>query len=294
MMPAPARRRLILAAVACVSLVQAVPASGQDLLGETGTRGAGSTFVYPVLSRWSREYRAWLARGGDYPVAEASLDDPPASSALEYEPVGSLAGLLRLKAGAVDFAASDMPLKSDELNGLGLGQFPIVVGGVVVAVNADGVPSGRLKLTGPVLADIFLGRIARWSDPAIAGLNPGLRLPDAPIVVIHRSDGSGTTFNFTAYLSAVSAEWKLKGGVKPDGRLAHRDGRQRERGRRASGEGNTEFDRVRGVRASHPAWARARAAAEPRRPLRHGPMPRRSRPPPRARTGQPQPTSTSC
>jgi len=212
MMPAPARRRLILAAVACVSLVQAVPASGQDLLGETGTRGAGSTFVYPVLSRWSREYRAWLARGGDYPVAEASLDDPPASSALEYEPVGSLAGLLRLKAGAVDFAASDMPLKSDELNGLGLGQFPIVVGGVVVAVNADGVPSGRLKLTGLVLADIFLGRIARWSDPAIADLNPGLRLPDAPIVVIHRSDGSGTTFNFTAYLSAVSTEWKLKAG----------------------------------------------------------------------------------
>ena len=82
-----------------------------------------------------------------------------------------------------------MPLKSDELNGLGLGQFPIVVGGVVVAVNADGVPSGRLKLTGPVLADIFLGRIVRWSDPAIAGLNPDLRLPDAPIVVIHRSDG---------------------------------------------------------------------------------------------------------
>ena len=105
-----------------------------------------------------------------------------------------------------------MPLKSDELAGLGLGQFPIVVGGVVVAVNADGVPSGRLKLTGPVLADIFLGRIVRWSDPAIAGLNPGLRLPDAPIVVIHRSDGSGTTFNFTAYLSAVSAEWKLKAG----------------------------------------------------------------------------------
>ena len=213
MMPAPARRRHILAAVACVSLVQAVPASGQDLLGETGTRGAGSTFVYPLLSRWSREYRIWLARGGDYPVAEASLDDPSASSALEYEPVGSLAGLLRLKAGAVDFAASDMGLKSDELNGLGLGQFPIVVGGVVVAVNADGVPSGRLKLTGPVLADIFLGRIVRWSDPAIAGLNPDLRLPDAPIVVIHRSDGSGTTFNFTAYLSAVSAEWKLKAGA---------------------------------------------------------------------------------
>jgi phosphate transport system substrate-binding protein len=119
---------------------------------------------------------------------------------------------VRLKDRAVDFAASDMPLTSAELAAQGLGQFPIVVGGVVVAVNADGVPSGRLKLTGAVLADIFLGRIARWSDPAIVGLNPGLRLPDAPIVVIHRSDGSGTTFNFTAYLSAVSAEWKLKAG----------------------------------------------------------------------------------
>ena len=212
MMPASFQRRLILAALAGAAIVQAVPASGQDVLGETGTKGAGSTFVYPVLSRWSREYRAWLARGGDYPGLDASLDDPPASSTLEYEPVGSLAGLLRLKDRAVDFAASDMPLTSAELSGQGLGQFPIVVGGVVVAVNADGAPTGRLKLTGPVLADIFLGRIARWSDPAIAGLNPGLRLPDAPIAVIHRSDGSGTTFNFTAYLSAVSAEWKLKAG----------------------------------------------------------------------------------
>ena len=212
-MAAHVRRRIVLAAVTCASILHAVPASAQDVLGETGTRGAGSTFVYPVLSRWSHGYRAWLARGGDYPALEASLDDPPASSALEYEPVGSLAGLLRLEARAVDFAATDMPLTSAELARRGLGQFPMVVGGVVVAVNADGVPSGRLKLTGPVLADIFLGRVARWSDPAIVGLNPGLHLPDAPITVIHRSDGSGTTFNFTAYLSAVSAEWKRTAGA---------------------------------------------------------------------------------
>jgi phosphate transport system substrate-binding protein len=206
------RRRLVLAAVACLAMGLARPAVAQDVLGETGTKGAGSTFVYPVLSRWSQEYRAWLARGGDYPVAEGSLDDPPASSALEYEAVGSLAGLLRLKDRAVDFAASDMPLKHDELATLGLGQFPVVMGGVVVAVNADGVPSGRLKLTGPVLAEIFLGRITRWSDAAVVALNPDVRLPDAPITVVHRSDGSGTTFNFTAYLAAVSPEWKLKAG----------------------------------------------------------------------------------
>jgi phosphate transport system substrate-binding protein len=214
MMP-PVGRRLILAAIAGAAILPAAPACGQEGLGETGTKGAGSTFVHPLLSRWSREYRAWVARGGDYPGLEASLDDPSPSSTLEYEPVGSLAGVLRLKDRAVDFAASDMPLKRDELAGLGLGQFPIVVGGVVVAVNADGVPSGRLKLTGPVLADIFLGRITRWSDPAIVGLNPGLRLPDAPIAVIHRSDGSGTTFNFTAYLAAVSPGWKLEAGSGP-------------------------------------------------------------------------------
>jgi phosphate transport system substrate-binding protein len=224
-MQMPLRRRVVLAAVAFLAFAPSRPAIAQDVLGETGTKGAGSTFVYPVLSRWSVEYRTWLARGGDYPVAEGSLDDPPASSALEYEPVGSLAGLLRLKDRAVDFAASDMPLKSDELAALGLGQFPVVMGGVVVAVNADGVPSGRLRLTGPVLADIFLGRITRWSDSALSTLNPDLRLPDAPIIVVHRSDGSGTTFNFTAYLAAVSPEWKLKAGsglmvAWPTGRAA--------------------------------------------------------------------------
>jgi phosphate transport system substrate-binding protein len=118
-----------------------------------------------------------------------------------------------------------MPLKGDELAALGLAQFPLVMGGVVVAVNVDGVPSGRLKLTGPVLADMFLGRITRWSDPALSALNPDVRLPDAPIVVVHRSDGSGTTFNFTAYLAAVSPEWKLKAGsglivAWPTGRAA--------------------------------------------------------------------------
>jgi phosphate transport system substrate-binding protein len=184
------------------------PVSAQDVLGETGIKGAGSTFVYPVLSRWSREYRAALARGGDYAMANSGLDDPPAGSALEYEPVGSLAGTLRVKDGAVDFGASEMPLKSDELAALGLGQFPIVIGGVVVAVNLDGVGPGELRFTGPVLADIFRGAITRWSDPAIRALNPAVKLPAAEILVVRRSDGSGTTFNFTDYLSKVSPEWR--------------------------------------------------------------------------------------
>ena len=154
----------------------------------------------------------WLARGGEFPVANAGLEDPPASSALEYEPVGSLAGALRVKDRAVDFGASDMPLKSDELTSLGLGQFPIVIGGVVVAVNIDGVGPGGIRLTGPVLADIFLGKITRWSDSAIKALNPSVTLPDTMISVVHRVDGSGTTFNFTDYLSKVSPEWKLKVG----------------------------------------------------------------------------------
>jgi phosphate transport system substrate-binding protein len=203
----------VAAAIAVIAVVFGLPqpsVDAQDVLGETGVRGAGSTFVYPILSQWSREYRQFLARGGDYPVVDGGLDDPPASSALEYEPVGSLAGALRVKDRAVDFGATDMPLESGELAALGLAQFPLVIGGVVVAINVDGLPSGRLRLTGPVLADIYLGKIRRWSDPALVALNPGLRLPAEDIAVVHRSDGSGTTFNFTAYLAKVSPEWKLK------------------------------------------------------------------------------------
>jgi len=194
------------------AMTAAAPVLAQDVLGETGIKGAGSTLAYPVLSRWSLEYRNWLSRGGEFPAANSGLEDPPASSALEYEPVGSLAGTLRVKDGAVDFGASDMPMSSAELSQLGLAQFPIVIGGVVISVNVDGLEHGALQLTGPLVADIFLGRITRWSDPAIRAHNPGSKLPDAPIAVVHRSDGSGTTFNFTSFLSAVSPEWKLRAG----------------------------------------------------------------------------------
>ena len=210
----------------------------------------------PSSIRSSHAGRASTAPGwhaaATFRSPNGGLDDPPASSALDYEPVGSLAGTLRVKDRAVDFGASDMPLKPDELAALGLAQFPIVVGGVVVAVNVDGVPSGRLKLTGPVLADIFLGKIASWSDPAIAAINPDLSLPDAPIAVIHRSDGSGTTFNFTDYLSAVSPEWKLRAGsdlLVPGRPAPAPKGTRASRGRSS----HAELDRLPRFRAGPPA-----------------------------------------
>ena len=134
------------------------------MLGETGIKGAGSTFVYPVLSSWSREYRAWLARGGDFPVANAGLDDPPASSALEYEPVGSLAGTLRVKDRAVDFGASDMPLKSDELARWASVSSRSSMGGVVVAVNIEACRAVSIKLTGPAA-----GRCLSRQDRPLVG-----------------------------------------------------------------------------------------------------------------------------
>lgn len=160
----------------------------------TEITGAGSTFVYPILSKWSAQYTA------------------SSSDVVSYKSIGSGAGLGKIKAGAVDFGASDMPLKSDELETLGLFQFPIVIGGVVPVVNIEGVDPGQIKFTGPVLADIFLGKLNKWNDPAIRAINPGLKLPDAPIYVVHRLDGSGTSFNWANYLSKVSAEWKEKVG----------------------------------------------------------------------------------
>ena len=204
--------------VACVcsltvlTLTSSPGAHAQDVLGELGIKGAGSTFVYPVLARWSSDYRAARARATAFPVADSGLDDPAPNRMLEYEPVGSLAGILRLKDRAVDFAISDRPMRPAELAEAGLVQFPIVLGGIAIAVNLEGVGDEQLRLSGPILSDIFLGRISRWTDRAIAAQNLTLRLPDSPIVVIHRSEGSGTTFNFSNFLSEVSAEWRAKIG----------------------------------------------------------------------------------
>src|SRR5690348_10030446 len=160
----------------------------------TDITGAGSTFVYPVLSKWSAAY---AAKTGNH---------------VNYQSIGSGGGIAQIKAGTVDFGASDKPLSSDELAKAGLGQFPVVIGGIVPVVNIQGIASGRLKLDGATLAKIFLGEIKTWNDPAIAALNPGVKLPDTRITVVHRSDGSGTTFNFTDYLSKVSPAWKARVG----------------------------------------------------------------------------------
>jgi len=163
---------------------QGAPAS------ESGVTGAGSTFVYPVLSAWAADYQK---QGG---------------VAINYQSIGSGGGIAQVKAGTVDFGATDQPLASDDLAQSKLAQFPIVIGGIVPVINLGGIEPGKLKLTGPLLADIFAGRVTKWNDPAIAKLNSGLTLPGNNIAVVHRSDGSGTTFNFTHYLSQVSPTWK--------------------------------------------------------------------------------------
>jgi phosphate transport system substrate-binding protein len=163
-------------------------------VAEAAVTGAGSSFVYPVLSRWAADFKK---AGGDE---------------INYQSVGSGAGIAQIKAGTVDFGASDKPLTPGELSAAGLVQFPVVVGGIVPVINLSGLRPGRLHLTGPVLAAIFAGQVKKWNDPAIAKLNPGLKMPDMAISVVHRSDGSGTTFNFTHYLSQVSQGWKSKIG----------------------------------------------------------------------------------
>ena len=202
-----------IAVVAAALMLAALPAArAQDVFGENVVRGAGSTFAFPVISKWANGYQRWLANGGDFPSANAGLDNAAAGVALDYEPVGSLAGTMRAKQGAVDFGASDAPLRPDELAKINLVQFPLVIGGVVAVVNLDGVAPGAICFDGAVLADIFLGKIDNWSDPAIKALNPDLKLPDTKIAVIRRSDGSGTTFNFTDYLSRQSPAFKEKIG----------------------------------------------------------------------------------
>jgi len=160
--------------------------------------GAGSTFVEPVMSRWLADYDAGGRQGG--------------APKIVYQAVGSGAGIERIKARLVDFGASDKPLPPEELAKDGLAQFPVVIGGVVPVVNLHGVGPGDLHLTGPVLADIYLGRIRRWNDPAIARLNHALKLPPSAIVVVHRADGSGTTFNLVDYLAKSSPAWRAKVG----------------------------------------------------------------------------------
>jgi phosphate transport system substrate-binding protein len=156
--------------------------------------GAGATFPYPLYSKWAEAYKTKTGVG------------------LNYQSIGSGGGIKQIKAKTVDFGASDMPLEPKDLNESGLIQWPMIMGGVVPVVNVPGIGPGQVRLTGPVLAEIYLGKIAKWNDPAITKLNPGVKLPDQAISVVHRSDSSGTTFIFTHYLSQVSPEWKQKVG----------------------------------------------------------------------------------
>jgi phosphate transport system substrate-binding protein len=159
--------------------------------------GAGATFPFPIYAKWADSYKKETGNG------------------LNYQSIGSGAGIKQIKAKTVTFGATDAPLKAKELDEAGLVQFPMVMGGIVPVVNLDGVNSGDLVLDGPTLAKIYLGEIATWNDPAIQKLDPNLKLPNLPIAVIHRADGSGTTFNFTNYLSKVSNEWDSKVGSAP-------------------------------------------------------------------------------
>lgn len=180
--------RAATAALVAFNLVAATSALAQDVTG------AGATFPAPLYAKWADVYHK--ATGAK----------------INYQSVGSGAGLRQIRGKTVDFGASDMPLSDAELAADGLMQFPAVIGGVVPVINLKGVSPGQLKLSGAVLGDIFLGKISKWNDAAIAALNPGLALPDAAIAVVRRADGSGTTFIFTNYLSKTNAEWKAKVG----------------------------------------------------------------------------------
>lgn len=156
--------------------------------------GAGASFPAPLYAKWAADY------------------NKATSTKINYQSVGSGAGIRQIEAKTVDFGASDAPLKDDELAKKGLMQFPTVIGGVVPVVNIKGIAPGQLKLTGQVLGDIYLGKVTKWTDPAIKALNPTLALPDAAIAPVRRADGSGTSFIFTNYLSKANAEWKTKVG----------------------------------------------------------------------------------
>jgi phosphate transport system substrate-binding protein len=166
-----------------------LPAAADDI------SGAGATFPYPIYAKWADAYKKETGIG------------------LNYQSIGSGGGIKQIQNKTVTFGASDMPLQPAELNKWGMVQFPTVIGGDIPVVNLEGIKSGDLKLDGDTLAKIFLGEITKWDDPAIKKLNPNVKLPSQAIVVVHRSDGSGTTFIWTDYLSKVSAEWKSKVGA---------------------------------------------------------------------------------
>jgi phosphate transport system substrate-binding protein len=176
------------AIVAAGLVAVATPSFAADITG------AGSTFIFPVLSKWADTYKKESGNG------------------VNYQSIGSGAGIKQIEASTVTFGATDAPLKSEQLQKDGLSQWPMIMGAIVPVVNIDGVKAGDMVLDGPTLAQIYLGKITKWDDAAIKKLNPNVKLPSDAIAVVHRADGSGTTFNFTDYLSKVSPDWKSKVG----------------------------------------------------------------------------------
>jgi phosphate transport system substrate-binding protein len=179
----------VLAAAGFLAAAAIVPATAADI------SGAGATFPYPIYAKWADAYKKETGNG------------------LNYQSIGSGGGIKQIKAKTVTFGASDAPLPGKELDDTGLVQFPMVMGGIVPVINIEGIKSGDIVLDGPTLAKIFLGEIKTWTDPAIIKLNPSAKLPAQAIAVVHRSDGSGTTYNFAYYLAEVSADWKSKVGA---------------------------------------------------------------------------------
>lgn len=177
---------------ACAGLALAAAATAASA---AEISAAGATFPYPIYAKWAATYKGVSGVG------------------LNYQSIGSGGGIAQIKAKTVTFGASDMPLKPKDLDAAGLTQFPTVIGAEVAAYNVPGIKAGELVLDGPTLADIYLGKVGRWNDPEIKKLNPGLNLPNQAIAVVHRSDGSGTTFVFATYLSRVSDQWKTQVGA---------------------------------------------------------------------------------
>ncbi|NDG30796.1 phosphate ABC transporter substrate-binding protein PstS [bacterium] len=171
----------------CVFLFSKV-AFGADITG------AGATFPYPIYAKWAEAYHKQTGIG------------------LNYQSIGSSGGIRQINSKTVTFGATDAPVKGEDLDKNGQVQFPAIIGGTVPVLNLDGFKPGELRITGPVLAEVFMGTITKWNDPKLAALNPGKKLPDQNITVVHRADGSGTTFNWTDYLSEISPEWKSKVG----------------------------------------------------------------------------------
>ncbi len=177
-------KKIILTLLAAV----AVTAQAADITG------AGATFPYPIYAKWAEAYHKQTGVG------------------LNYQSIGSSGGIRQINSKTVAFGATDAPVAGEKLNELGQIQFPAIIGGTVPVINLDGFKPGELRITGPVMAEVFMGNIVKWNDPKLVALNPGKKLPDFNITVVHRADGSGTTFNWTDYLTEVSTEWKTRVG----------------------------------------------------------------------------------